>query len=111
MPFLYKHLNFKVAGVIDSLTLVLSLLLSVNVILLHLVEPLKFWIQQKPQRQLQILEGLHALAHQRTLTERELAKVEAIEEYFEVHHNTHGRGKYYAGEIKKLHPNEERTGK
>jgi hypothetical protein len=68
-----------------------------------LFEPLKLWTNQKPQRQLQTLEGLHALAQSRTLTERELAKVEKIEEYFEKNHNSVEHGKRYAREIKKLH--------
>jgi TRAP-type uncharacterized transport system substrate-binding protein len=102
-PFLYKHFSFVVAGTFDALTLTLGVLLSLPVVLSGLFEPLKLWTNQKPQRQLQTLEGLHALAQTRTLTERELAKVEKIEEYFEKNHNTVERGKRYAREIKKLH--------
>ena len=106
-PFLYRHLPFKVAGVLDSLTLILSVLVSVYVILLHLLEPLKLWLEKKPLRQLHALEDLHALAQSRALTQRELAKAAAIEEYFELHHNAHGRSTQYAREIKKLHLKDE----
>ena len=54
-PLLYKHLTYKFAGMLDSLTLILSILISIYVISLHLIEPIKIWMEKKPHRQLRKL--------------------------------------------------------
>jgi TRAP-type uncharacterized transport system substrate-binding protein len=102
-PFLYRHFNFKIAGLLDSLTLVLSVLISLYVILLHLLEPLKIWLENKPHRALETIERMHELAQERSLTDRELERLAELEEYFDAHHNIHSRSVHFASEIKNMH--------
>ena len=85
VPFLYRILNFWIAGLLDKSALFLSFLLSAYFFLYYLGFPraYDYWKLGMMSRYTRRLESLLELARSRVLTARELQEFQKIERYLD----------------------------
>ena len=85
VPFLYRILNFWIAGLLDKSALFLSFLLSAYFFLYYLGFPraYDYWKLGMMSRYTRRLESLLKLARSRVLTDRELQEFLKIERYLD----------------------------
>ena len=85
VPFLYRVLNFWVAGLLDKSALFLSFLLSTYFFLYYLGFPraYDYWKLGMMSRVTRRLERLLGIARTRSLTDKEIKEVQKIEHYLD----------------------------
>ena len=85
VPFLYRIFNFWVAGVLDQIALFLSFILTIYFFFYYLgvPKPFEYWKSGRSTRRIRALERLRLKAAQgRTLSRRDLQKIQRIEDFF-----------------------------